>query len=150
LLASLPNSKFTLANLMCTQIYSSLASLRIGMDILFKKEDVEIVNIFGHGGFFKTEEVGQQLMANAIKTPVSVTNTAGEGGAWGMALLASYSNNNNFNKPIQEFLDQNVFINRKIKNIKPNQKGIEHFSNYLKRYKSMLCVEQSAIKHLKE
>jgi len=150
LLATLPNSNFTLTNFMCTQIYSALASLRLGMDILFKKENVKITNMFGHGGFFKTEKVSQQLMANAIKTPVSVTNTAGEGGAWGMALLASYSINGNYSKSLQEYLDKKVFVTREVKKVKPNKTGAEHFSFYLERYKSMLYVEQSAIEHLKK
>ena len=85
-----PDSAFTLANFMRTNLYASLAVLKTGLDILIKEEGVKIDEIFGHGGLFKTKGVGQNILAAALNTPVSVMETAGEGGAWGMALLASY------------------------------------------------------------
>ena len=85
-----PQSKFTLANFMRTHLFSSLGALKIGMDILFEQEKVKLDQLLGHGGFFKTKEVGQRMMAAAMNVPVSVMETAGEGGAWGIALLASF------------------------------------------------------------
>ena len=85
-----PDSKFTLANFMRTHLYTSLGALKVGLDILFKEEGVKLDNIYGHGGLFKTKGVGQRIMAAAINAPVSLMETAGEGGAWGIALLASY------------------------------------------------------------
>jgi sugar (pentulose or hexulose) kinase len=85
-----PESRFTLANFMRVHLFSSLGALKIGMDILFEQEKVQLDQLLGHGGFFKTKEVGQRMMAAAMNVPVSVMETAGEGGAWGMALLAAY------------------------------------------------------------
>ena len=85
-----PDSKLTLANFMRTHLYSSLATLKYGMDIMFKEENVSLDKLMGHGGFFKTKGVGQQILADAVNAPVSVMETAGEGGAWGIAVLASY------------------------------------------------------------
>ena len=85
-----PESSFTLANFMRTHLFSSLGALKIGLDILFEQEQVKIDQVLGHGGFFKTRGVGQKMMAAAMNVPISVMETAGEGGAWGIALLASY------------------------------------------------------------
>src|SRR5205085_11404619 len=85
-----PESRFTLANFMRVHLFSSLGALRMGMDILFEQEQVKLDRLLGHGGFFKTTGVGQKIMAAAMNVPVSVMETAGEGGAWGCALLASY------------------------------------------------------------
>ena len=85
-----PESRFTLANFMRVHLFSALGALRIGLDILFEQEQVKIDQVLGHGGFFKTKEVGQRIMAAAMNVPVTVMETAGEGGAWGIALLASY------------------------------------------------------------
>ena len=90
LFVRLPGSSFTLANFMRANLFSALGALTIGLDILFEVEKVKIDRIFGHGGFFKTKGVGQRIMAAALNVPVSVMETAGEGGAWGMALLAAY------------------------------------------------------------
>ena len=87
------DDKFTLANFMRTHLYSSLATLKAGLDLMFKEEDVKVDEMFGHGGLFKTKGVGQRIAAAAMNTPVSVMETAGEGGAWGIALLASYMQN---------------------------------------------------------
>src|SRR5699024_11841413 len=87
LFVRIPDSKLTLPNLMRSQIYSALATLKIGMHILTTEEKVQIDYVLGHGGFFKTERIGQQLMAEAIRVPVSVMNTAGEGGPWGCFCL---------------------------------------------------------------
>lgn len=93
-----PESKFNLANFMRTHLFSAFGALKIGMDILTKEENVAIDSILGHGGIFKTPVVGQRMMAASLNVPVSVMSTAGEGGAWGMAILASYMMNKNQEK----------------------------------------------------
>ncbi len=104
-----PESRFTLANFMRVHLFSSLGALKIGMDILFEQEKVKIDQLLGHGGFFKTKEVGQKIMAAAMNVPVSVMETAGEGGAWGIALLASYMLNKSENEPLEAYLSDKVF-----------------------------------------
>lgn len=94
---------FNLANFMRTHLYSSLAALKAGLDLLFKEEDVKVDEMFGHGGLFKTKGVGQRIAAAAMNTPVSVMETAGEGGAWGIALLASYMQNKEEGEELQDF-----------------------------------------------
>lgn len=149
LLVRMPDSKLTLPNFMRTQIYSALATLKIGMDILTTEEKVQIDYILGHGGFFKTEKVGQQLMADAIRVPVSVMNTAGEGGPWGMALLAAYSVNKKEGQSLEEYLEQEVFATEETKTIEPTEEGMESFSSYMERYRSILKVERTAVDFLK-
>ena len=94
-----PESRFSLSNFMRVHLFSALATLKIGMDILFEEEQVKIDRVLGHGGFFKTEEVGQKIMAAALNVPVSVMETSGEGGAWGIALLAAYVLRKGENEP---------------------------------------------------
>ena len=96
------DDKFTLANFMRTHLYSSLATLKAGLDLMFKEEDVKVDEMFGHGGLFKTKGVGQRIAAAAMNTPVSVMETAGEGGAWGIALLASYMQNKDNEESLQD------------------------------------------------
>src|SRR5512138_1168752 len=115
-----PESRFTLANFMRTHLFSSLGALRIGMDILFELERVKIDQILGHGGFFKTKEVGQKMMAAAMNVPVSVMETAGEGGAWGIALLASYMLHKAKNEPLEDYLTGKVFAGEKGSTIAPD------------------------------
>lgn len=149
LLVRMPDSKLTLPNFMRTQIYSALATLKIGMDILTKEEKVQVDYILGHGGFFKTEKVGQQLMAEAIGVPVSVMGTAGEGGPWGMALLAAYSLNKKEGQSLEEYLEQEVFATEETKTTEPTEDGMESFSRYMERYQSILKVERTAVDALK-
>src|SRR5690625_837413 len=125
LLVRMPDSKLTLPNFMRTQIYSALATLKIGMDILTTEEKVQIDYILGHGGFFKTENVGQQIMADALQVPVSVMNTAGEGGPWGMALLAAYSVNKKEEQPLEAYLEQTIFAEEETKTATPAEKGMK-------------------------
>lgn len=148
LLARMPNSKLTLPNFMRSQIYSSLATLKIGMDILTTKESVQIDYILGHGGFFKTENVGQQLMADALEVPISLMKNAGEGGPWGMALLASYLINKE-NRTLEDYLDQEVFATEEFKTLNPDGSGTESFSKYMERFKAILKVEKTAVENLK-
>lgn len=149
LLVRMPDSKLTLANFMRAQIYSSLTTLKIGMDILTKEESVQVDYIIGHGGFFKTEDVGQQLMADAINVPVSVMDTASEGGPCGMALLASYVINKKENQSLEKYLEDEVFASHAVNTIQPTREGTEVFSNYLKRFRKVLEIERTAIHALK-
>lgn len=140
------NSNFNLANFMRTHIYSAIATLKIGMEIL-EKENVNIDKLMGHGGLFKTKYVGQKLMAGAMKTPVSVLLTAGEGGAWGIAVLASYAKNN-FGLPLEEFLDKKVFSKYEISTVLPDINDVNGFEKYLTLYKKSLAVEKSAVENI--
>lgn len=141
-------NSFSLANFMRSQLFTALGVLRIGMDILFEEEHVTIDTINGHGGFFKTAEVGQKMMASALHTPISVLKTAGEGGAWGIALLASYMIQKE-NESLTEFLAQKVFASAEISTVKPTEEDIVGFNVFLERYKQGLPVEKAAVTHLK-
>ena len=140
------NSNFNLANFMRTHIYSAIATLKIGMEIL-EKENVDIDKLMGHGGLFKTKYVGQKLMAGAMKTPVSVLSTAGEGGAWGIAVLASYAKNN-FGLPLEVFLDKKVFSKYEISTVRPDINDVNGFEKYITLYKKSLAVEKSAVENI--
>ena len=140
------NAKFTLANFMRTNIYSAIATLKIGMEIL-EKENVVIDKLMGHGGLFKTEYVGQKLMSGAMKAPVSVLSTAGEGGAWGIAVLASFAKES-FGLSLDEFLNEKVFSKFEIKTTVPDEKDISGFEKYMQLYKKSLAVEKSAVENI--
>lgn len=140
-----PKSRFTLANFMRTHLFSALGALKIGMDILFHQEQVKIDQIMGHGGFFKTPHVGQRIMAAAMAVPVSVMETAGEGGAWGMALLASYMLQKTQAETLEAFLSGKVFAEEKGTTIAPNQRDVEGFAAFMERYKQGLIIEQAAV-----
>ena len=103
------DSKFNLANFMRVHLFTALGALKIGLDILLKQEGVQVDSILGHGGLFKTKEVGQKIMAAAMNAPVSVMETAGEGGAWGIAVLASYMMNKEEKETLDAYLTNKVF-----------------------------------------
>lgn len=149
LFVQMPDSVLSLPNFMRTQIYSALATLKLGMDILTTKEDVRVDQLLGHGGFFKTEHVGQQLMADALKVPVSVMNTAGEGGPWGMALLAAFLNNKEENQTLEDFLDNRVFSVEEPYSVESNEIGSESFDVFMDRYNKLLNIERTAVESLK-
>ncbi|GAA3333545.1 hypothetical protein GCM10020331_098000 [Ectobacillus funiculus] len=107
------DSNFNLANFVRVHLFTALGALKIGMDILLKQEEVKLDEILGHGGLFKTKDVGQSIMAAALNVPVSVMETAGEGGAWGIALLAAYMMNKADNETLEEYLSQKVFAEKK-------------------------------------
>lgn len=136
------NSVFNLANFMRTQIYSTMATLKIGMEIL-EKENVQLDCLMGHGGLFKTPVVGQRLMAGAMNTPVAVMETAGEGGAWGIAVLAAYAADNN-EQPLEAYLNEKVFSKCISSVIEPYDEDVEGFKKYMKLYKKGLAVQKSA------
>jgi len=144
-----PDSTFTLANFMRAHLFSALGALNIGMDILFEKEKVEIDKILGHGGFFKTEGVGQTIMAAAMNVPVSVMETAGEGGAWGIALLATYMQQKESGESLDVFLDEKVFAGEKGSTVFPIQSDVDGFAAFMTRYKAGLEIEKTAVEMLK-
>lgn len=144
-----PESRFTLANFMRVHLFSALGALKIGLDILFEQEQVKINQILGHGGFFKTEGVGQRIMAAAMNVPVSVMETAGEGGAWGIALLATYMNNKTENESLETFLSDKVFVGEKGTTIAPDLADIDGFAAFMERYKKGLAIERTAVDALR-
>ncbi|MCB9445916.1 MAG: FGGY-family carbohydrate kinase [Ardenticatenaceae bacterium] len=144
-----PESRFTLANFMRVNLFSSLGALRIGLDILFEQEQVEIDQILGHGGFFKTKEVGQKMMAAAMNVPVSVMETAGEGGAWGIALLAAYMRYKVENEPLEAYLSERVFAGEAGTTIAPDEGDVAGFGAFMARYKKGLVIERTAVDALK-
>ena len=143
-----PESQFNLANFMRTHLYASLGTLKIGMDILFEEEKVEIDQILGHGGFFKTPEVGQRMMAAALQVPVAVMETAGEGGAWGIALLASYMLTRSDNESLAMFLSNKVFANETGVTLNPDPQDVDGFLKFMKRYTAGLNIERAAVETL--
>jgi sugar (pentulose or hexulose) kinase len=144
-----PESRFTLSNFMRVHLFSALGALKIGLDILFDQEKVKIDQILGHGGFFKTKEVGQKIMAAAMNVPVSVMETAGEGGAWGIALLASYMLNKAANEPLESYLSHKVFAGENAITIAPDQRDVSGFATFMERYKKGLVIERAAVDGLK-
>ncbi len=144
-----PESRFTLSNFMRVNLFSALGALKIGLDILFEQEKVKIDQILGHGGFFKTKEVGQKMMAAAMNVPVSVMETAGEGGAWGIALLASYMLHKAANEPLEAYLSDKVFAGENGITIAPDQADVDGFTAFMERYKKGLVIERAAVDGLK-
>jgi sugar (pentulose or hexulose) kinase len=144
-----PESRFTLANFMRTHLFSSLGALKIGMDILFEQEQVKLDQLLAHGGFFKTKEVGQKIMAAAMNVPVSVMETAGEGGAWGIALLASYMLHKSMNEPLEDYLSKKVFAGENGTTIAPDQRDVAGFATFMARYKKGLVIERAAVDGLR-
>lgn len=139
------SDKFNLANFMRANIYASVCVLKIGNDILFNEEKVEVDRITGHGGLFKTKGVGQRLLAAALNSPISVMETAGEGGAWGIALLASYLVNNEKKLSLAGFLNDSVFLGDAGTEIAPVPEDVEGFNVYIENYKRGLAIERAAV-----
>lgn len=140
----MPGKAPTLASFMRTLLSSAVATLRIGMDILIEKENIQIERMVGHGGFFKTPVVGQKILASAIHAPITVSENAGEGGAWGMALLAAYMVQNK-GESLADYLAKRVFANQDSTTITPDEKDIEGFTRFIERYKKGLAVERAAV-----
>ena len=143
------NDKFTLANFMRAHLYGSVGVLKIGNDILFNEEKIKVDRITGHGGLFKTKGVGQKILAAAINSPISVMDTAGEGGAWGIALLGAYLVNNSDSLSLADYLDNKVFAGNKGIEIAPDPKDVEGFNVYIDNYKSALPIESIASQYKK-
>jgi len=148
LVARKPESSFTLANFLRAQLYSTMATLRLGMEIL-EKENVPVKSLTGHGGLFKTPVVGQKYMAAACNAPVTVMETAGEGGPYGMALLAAFSVRKDKSETLEEYLSEVVFKDVSGTTLYPEDADAKGFEAYMKSFKSLLIVEKSAIDSLK-
>jgi len=146
--ARTPESKFTLENFMRNLLLSTMATVRIGMEPLIVEEGIKLSRMLGHGGLFKTEVVGQKLMAGVLNIPVAVMETAGDGGAWGMALLAAFSVVKADNETLENFLDKKIFADSKVTTITPDSADVEGFDVYLERYKAALNVERAAVENL--
>lgn len=144
-----PESRFNLANFMRVHLYTALGALKVGMDIMLKQEHVKLDRILGHGGLFKTKGVGQSILAGAIDTPVSVMETAGEGGAWGIALLASYMVHKENEEGLPEFLTKKVFAGETGTEMEADPKDVDGFNTFIERYKQGFAIERAAVDYLK-
>ena len=134
---------------MRVNLFTSLGALKTGMDILLKEEGVRLDKILGHGGLFKTKGVGQKLLAGAIDTPVSVMETAGEGGAWGIAVLASYLVNKEAGESLEDYLNHKVFAGQEGEEVQPDTRDVQGFNEFMVRYKAGLTIERAAVENLK-
>ncbi len=143
-----PDAKFTLANFMRANLFSAMATLKLGMDILTQKEHVTVDTLMGHGGLFKTKGVAQKLLAGALNVPVSCMETAGEGGPWGMALLAAYAVNKAPGETLEAYLGDKVFAGAKGERIAPDEKDASGFAAFLQSYEKGLAAERAAVKAL--
>ena len=141
------NDKFNLANFMRAHLYASVGVLKIGNDILFNEEKIKVDRITGHGGLFRTKGVGQRVLAAAINSPISVMETAGEGGAWGIALLGSYLVNNDKKQSLADFLDEKVFAGNAGVEVSPTAEDVAGFNAYIEKYKACLPIEEAAVKY---
>ena len=143
-----PDAKFNLANFMRVHLFTALGALKTGLDILFREEGVEADEVLGHGGLFKTKGVGQRIMAAAMDVPVTVMETAGEGGAWGIALLASYMKNKSEGESLGDYLSAHVFAGETGETLKPDEADVKSFDAFLARYTEGLAIERAAVEHL--
>lgn len=144
-----PETRFNLANFMRMHLYTSLGALKAGLDILLKEEKVQIDKMFGHGGFFKTPVVGQKIMSAAMNAPVSVMETAGEGGAWGIAVLAAFMNQKENKETLDGFLRDKVFAGQEGTTVMADQAEAEGFDAFMVNYKKALPVEKAAVEALR-
>jgi sugar (pentulose or hexulose) kinase len=142
-----PDSRFDLATFMRTHLFASLATLRIGMDVLQKAEGVRLMRMFAHGGLFKTAGVAQRFLAAAIDTPVSVGDVAGEGGAWGIAVLAAFSTAGS-DQSLADYLDTEVFAEATLETVEPDPVDVAGFDAFMLRYAAALPVERAAVDHV--
>jgi sugar (pentulose or hexulose) kinase len=140
------NDKFNLANFMRAHLYGAIGVLKLGNDILLNEEMVRVDRIMGHGGYFTTPIVGQRMLAAALNTPISVMETAGEGGAWGIALLAAYVVNNPENRNLADWLEEVVFAGNTGSEVAPTPEDVAGFNRYIENYKACLGIEQAAVK----
>ena len=141
-------SKFTLANTMRMHLYSALAALKSGMDLMLKEEGVQVDELFGHGGYFKTKGVGQRIAAAAMNAPVSVMETAGEGGAWGIAVLAAFLAKKKDGQSLGEFLNEEIFAGNKGVKMDPVAEDVEGFEKFMEKYMKNLPAEKAAVEAL--
>ncbi len=144
-----PESRFNLANFMRANLYTSLGALKVGLDILMKEEKVAVDRITGHGGLFKTKGVGQKILAGAMDATVSVMKTAGEGGAWGIALLASYMVQKDAGETLEDYLQNKVFGGDEGEKMDPDLEDVKGFDEFISRYKAGFAIERAAVDSLK-
>ena len=150
LYARTPDSHFTLANLMRSHLYTSLGAVKLGMDILIKEEKMPVDRMLGHGGFFKTEGVGQRYLAAAIGAPVTVMKTAGEGGPWGMAVLAAYLvDGKQSYGTLEEYLEKKIFAGQEGSTVTPTEEEIQGFEVFADHYRAGLDIERTAVRDIK-
>lgn len=138
------DSKFNLANFMRAHLFAALATLNMGFGVL-RREEIKIDKLYAHGGFFKTKGVGQKIMAAAVNAPVFVMKTAGEGGAWGMALLASYMLEKEDDETLQAYLSEKVFKGEDVLQEEPDQRDVDGFKKFMTRYQDVLEAEEAMI-----
>lgn len=143
-----PNAKFSLANFMRVNLFTALGAIKIGMDILFKQENVTLDELLGHGGLFKTEGVAQKVVAAAVNVPVSVMKTAGEGGAWGIAVLANYMVKKDAGESLSDYLNHRVFAGEESVRMAPDAADVAGFETFIERYKKGLAIERAAVDNL--
>ena len=144
----LPDASLNLANFMRAQIYASMETLKYGMEIM-NRENVAIDCVYGHGGLFKTEGVGQNYLAAAIHAPVTVMETAGEGGAWGIALLADYMVYRKNGETLEDYLQNRVFTGMKQMTVAPDPLDEEGFNRYMDRFVSCIAAQKAAAEHFR-
>ena len=144
-----PDAAFTLANFMRTHLYGAMAALKIGNDILLKEEHVKVDSLMGHGGLFKTPVVGQQLMAAAMNAPVTVMDTASEGGPWGIAILACYMQEKEPGETLSDYLNNKIFAGQTGTTIAPKPEDVAGFDAFIEKYKTALVAEKAAVENFK-
>lgn len=144
-----PDSRFNLANFMRVNLYTALGALKVGLDILMKEEKVAVDRITGHGGLFKTKGVGQSILAGAMDATVSVMKTAGEGGAWGIALLAAYMAQKDEGETLEDYLQNKVFGGDEGEKMDPDPEDVRGFDEFISRYKAGFPIERAAVDSLK-
>lgn len=142
------NAKFTLANFMRVHLYTCFGAMKAGMDILTKEENVNIDKILGHGGIFKTKGVAQNILSAAMEVPVVVMDTAGEGGAWGIALLALYLDKKEENKSLEDFLNNEIFRDAETITVEPKENMINGYKKFMENYRNGLSIEREAANYL--
>ena len=140
-----PDADFTLANFMRSHLYSAVATLKIGMDILLKEEHVAVDSLMGHGGFFKTPMVGQRVMAAGMNAPITVMDTASEGGAWGMAILAAFMKEKETGETLSSYLNDKIFAGQTGTTLQPEPEDVKGFEAFLEEYKKLLPAEKAAV-----
>ena len=147
LIARNPDSRLTIENLIRALTFASLCALRTGMDILTGEEGVVVEELRGHGGFFKGGDTGQRMMAAALNVPVSIPTTAGEGGAWGMALLAGYLLRADRDQSLPDYLDGH--ISKSIgRPRQPDPRDVQGFAEFYERHRRGLAIEREAVRSL--
>ncbi|WP_369140519.1 xylulokinase [Modestobacter versicolor] len=143
-----PDSRLDLGTFMRTHLYSALATLRVGMDVLQQAEGVRLDRMFAHGGLFRTAGVAQRFLAAAIDTPVSVGDVAAEGGAWGAAVLAAFATRRAPGQALADYLDTTVFAGAVLQTVEPRPDDVAGFDAFMQRYLAALPVERAAVEHL--